>query len=176
MLPLGNSSDSSFANLWKCILAHIKLSSWTSDRYISSLLKFICMKIYLQWDMFMNLGSFWDETLRCILNLHKIVFTTLFWICFQWVNIPWAEHYTLDPVKFYSAFAYGVLLCVCLWCAHLSNLEVHQVLPHLPLLSIHGLFIQTQKCLHIVLLPDLGIIYRGLGSLNSLIFGRGNPL
>lgn len=109
MLPLGNSSDSSFANLWKCILAHIKLSSWTSDRYISSLLKFICMKIYLQWDMFMNLGSFWDETLHCILNLHKIVLTTVFLIWFQWVNIPWAEHYCLGSVKCYSAFAYYVL-------------------------------------------------------------------
>lgn len=71
MLPLGDSTDSSFADLWKCILAHIKLSSWTSDRYISFLLKFIPMKIYLQWDMFMNLESFWDETLHYSLNLHK---------------------------------------------------------------------------------------------------------
>lgn len=71
-----------------------------------------------------------------------------------------------------------MLLCICLLCAttHLSNLEIHQVLPHLPLGSIHGLFIQTQKCLHTILLQDLGIIYRGLVSLNSLIFEGGNPL
>lgn len=118
MLPLGNSSDSSFADLWKCILAHIKLSSWTSDRYISFLLKLIHMKIYLQWDMFMNLGSFWDSALH--FKFAQIVFTTIFCIYFQWMNsLSWVL----------PSVSCEMLLCICLLCAttHLNNLEVYQV-------------------------------------------------
>lgn len=78
----------------------------------------------------------------------------------------------------FAQIVFTTIFCICLLCAttHLNDLKVCQILPHLPLLSVHRLLIQTQKCLHSVLLQDLGIIYRGLRSLNSLIFGRDGPL
>lgn len=56
-----------------------------------------------------------------------------------------------------------------------------QFIRFLPLLSIciHRVLTQMQKCftcLYTILLQSLEIIYISLGYLNSLIFGRGNPL
>lgn len=51
----------------------------------------------------------WNSALH--FKFAQIVFTTVFCVCFQRVNIPWAEHYTLDPVKCYSTFACWNLAC-----------------------------------------------------------------
>lgn len=104
------------------------------DRYtISSPLKFIHTKIYLQWDVFINLRSFSDETYCCLFKFTQIVFTTVSCICFQWTNIPCLKLHLLWIL-------WNVTLCLLIEIWHpimnLSNVAVDWVLTHVLLLSI----------------------------------------
>lgn len=81
-------------NLWQIYFFSFKICSYENISPVRHVYEF---GISLRWDSALHF------------KFAQRVFTTVFYTCFQRVNIPWAEHYALDPVKCFSAFVYCVL-------------------------------------------------------------------